>query len=128
VDETRALPKEIEDRFTDWDHMALRLRVVSTCLGLIAIVSSILVASDIGELDDGWRRGLAITTAIATALLTGLGLTSKSNNTRAAWRVMNAARLRYVERVVEDDRRAMADLIDAYERAESMIGDITISV
>jgi hypothetical protein len=101
---------------------------VSTCLGLIAIVSSILVASDIGELDDGWRRGLAITTAIATALLTGLGLTSKSNNTRAAWRMMNAARLRYVERVVEDDRQAMADLIDAYERAESMIGDITISV
>jgi hypothetical protein len=61
-------------------------------------------------------------------LLTGLGLTSKSNDTRAAWRVMNAARLRYVERVVEDDRQAKADLIDAYERAESMIGDITISV
>jgi hypothetical protein len=128
VDETRALPKEIEDRFTDWDQMALKLRVVSTCLGLIAIVCSILVASDIGELADGWRRGLAITTAIATALLTGLGLTSKSNNTRAAWRLMNAARLRYVERVVENDRQAMSDLIDAYERAESMIGDITISV
>ena len=128
MDETRALPKEIEDRFADWDHMALRLRVVSTGLGLIAIVCSILVASDVGELDDGWRRGLAITTAIATALLTGLGLTSKSNNTRAAWRLMNAARLRYVERVVEDDRQAKADLIDAYERAETMIGDITISV
>ena len=128
MDETRALPKEINDRFADWNKMAFWLRFVSTCLGLIAIVSSILVASDIGELDDGWRRGLAITTAIATALLTGLGLTSKSNSTRAAWRLMNAARLRYVERVVEDDRQAKADLIDAYERAETMIGDITISV
>ena len=116
---------EIESRLKRWNGMAFKLRVASVVLGLIAVTSSILVASDL--LTSDVRRILAVVAAVATATLTSLDLTAKSNSTRAAWRRLNAQMMRYRGELDPDRANALATLIDAYEQAEAQIGDIRVT-
>ena len=51
--------------------------------------------------------------------MTGLGLGSKGNRMRSAWRMLNAAKIRYENEVIEKEA-----LLDKYEEAEELIGDV----
>jgi hypothetical protein len=121
----RTVPTNIIERLKDWDHTARRLRILTIGLAVVSIVFSILVASEV--LPDDVQRGAAICAAIATALLTGLGLTQKSNAARNAWRHLNAEVMRYQDRVESDDAKAKGALYGAYEKGETLMGDVAIS-
>ena len=115
---------DIREQLTRWNRSARTLRMISVLLGFTAIVASVLVAS--GLLSDGVMRGFAVVAAVATTALTGLDPTRKSNGFRNAWRQLNAQLLRQQSGIEPDERKALGDLIDAYERAEASIGDITV--
>jgi hypothetical protein len=121
----RTVPTNIIERLKDWDDTARRLRILTIGLAVVSIVFSILVASEV--LPDDVQRGVAICAAIATALLTGLGLTQKSNAARNAWRHLNAEVMRYQDRVESDDVKAKGALYGAYEKGETLMGDVAIS-
>jgi hypothetical protein len=121
----RTVPTNIIERLKDWDDTARRLRILTIGLAVVSIVFSILVASEV--LPDDVQRGVAICAAIATALLTGLGLTQKSNAARDAWRHLNAEVMRYQDRVESDDAKAKGALYGAYEKGETLMGDVAIS-
>jgi hypothetical protein len=121
----RTVPTNIIERLKDWDDTARRLRILTIGLAVVSIVFSILVASEV--LPDDVQRGVAICAAIATALLTGLGLTQKSNAARNAWRHLNAEVMRYQDRVESDDAKAKGALYGAYEKGETLMGDVAIS-
>lgn len=115
---------ELRKQLSLWHRSARRLRALSVLLGLTAIVTSVLVASDLPSSQA--VRILAVVSAVATTALTGLDLTHKSNGFRSAWRELNAQLMRHESGIEPDARESTSDLIDAYQRAEAMIGDITI--
>jgi hypothetical protein len=60
--------------------------------------------------------------AVSISLLTAFNLGAKSNNTRNAWRELNTAVMRFNQNSVQK-----SDVINAYERGETMIGGITFT-
>ena len=59
--------------------------------------------------------------AVSISLLTAFNLSTKSNNTNA-WKELNTAVMRFNRNIVQKE-----DVINAYERVETMIGGITIT-
>ena len=126
--ERRALPPEVAKSLKAWDHQAWTLRTISYALGLIAVTSSILVASGLGDPADQWRQIAAIVSAVAAGLLTSLGTVRRSNGMRGAWRLLRPESIKYSERVEKDDALALEALLEVYAKAEALIGDAEISV
>ena len=60
--------------------------------------------------------------AVSISLLTAFNLGAKSNNTRNAWRELNTAVMRFNQNIVQEP-----EVINAYERGETMIGGITFT-
>jgi hypothetical protein len=60
--------------------------------------------------------------AVSISLLTAFNLGAKSNNTRNAWRELNTTVMRFNQNIVQK-----SDVINAYERGETMIGGITFT-
>lgn len=119
---------EISDRLQTWNRQAFRLRVISVILAVVGVVASVLVASDLGDPSDPWKRTTAVVAAIAAALLASLDLAGKSDGTRRAWRHLNVARLRYCDEAETDEPAARKKLIQAYEEGEAMVGDLKVTI
>ena len=60
--------------------------------------------------------------AVSISLLTAFNLGTKSNNTRNAWRELNTAVMRFNQNIIQQP-----EVINAYERGETMIGGITFT-
>jgi len=67
-------------------------------------------------------RVFASIAALSIAFLTAFNLGAKSNNTRNAWRLLNAAILRFNQGILEKN-----EVINAYESCEALIGGISFS-
>lgn len=122
--EKEKVPDEIMYQLKTWRLEARILRVLHVLLGLVAIVSSVTVASRVIE-NAATMSWIAWLAAIASAVLTSLGLESKSNNMRSAWRILNTAVLRYQ---TEGEDFTIKQLNDAYKIAEGVIGDVTVTL
>lgn len=116
----RELPQQIIDNFKNWSILASVLRVIHILLGLVATVCSILVTMDIKKIDGDKKKWLAFTAAVSFSILSAFDLGDKANRTRTAWRYMNTAIIKYQEGVDTSKK----DLIDAYDEAEKIIGDV----
>jgi hypothetical protein len=99
--------------------MAMILRLLHILLGISATFFSILAVAQIG-LIDSYAKVFAFIAAVSIALMTAFNLGGKSNNSRAAWRHLNAAIMKFNEGIIEKK-----DVIQAYEEAERSIGDVT---
>lgn len=119
---------EISDRLGTWNRQAFRLRTISVILAVVGVVASVLVASNLGDPGDLWKRTTAVVAAIAASLLASLDLAGKSDGTRRAWRHLNGARLRYCDESETDEPAARKMLIQAYEEGEAMVGDLKVTI
>lgn len=118
------VPDEIIKRLKMWNLVSGILRYLHISLGIIAIVSSVTVASRLflpGTYLMAWVAWLA---AISSALLTSMNLGTKSNQVRTAWRILNEAVLRFQ---TEDDF-TFKNLNDAYKTGEQTVGDVEIKI
>lgn len=116
-DAERSVPLEIKTTFRRWETQARWLRLIHVGLLVAASAFSILTAADVGV---QFRSYFALAAALSVGILSALDLGVKSNGLRNAWRHMNAAMARYhniPEFTVEQ-------LIQCYEDAESLIGDL----
>lgn len=113
---------------SSWNRQTWMLRSLSYALGFVAVVSSILVASGLGDPADQWRQIAAVVAAVSAGLLTSLRTVHRSNGLRRAWRHVQPEAIRFMERAETDDSAALDSLLAAYGRAEEMIGDAEISV
>jgi hypothetical protein len=113
---------EIETLLKSWERQTKVLRALHVLLGLIAIISSVTVASRLITPESTMMAGIAWLAAITSTILTYMGLEAKSNNMRTAWRILNTAVLRYRE------DKDMKKLIEAYERGEEIIGDVKVTL
>jgi hypothetical protein len=117
MDAPRPVPPQIEATFKAWRGQALRLRIVHVTLLVSASVFSILTASDVASRA---RPFFAVAAALSVGVLSALDLGVKANGLRNAWRHMNAAMARYGSM----PSFTVEQLIQAYEDAETLIGDL----
>lgn len=97
-------------------------------MGIVAIILTITVASKIigteqilGIEASSW---VAWGAAISTGLLASLNIGGKANNIWNGWRILNEAKMRYMNQ----DEFKIDKLIDAYRDAEKTIGGVDIKV
>lgn len=88
-------------------------------LGISATFFSILAVAQIG-VTDAYAKVFAFIAAVSIVLMTAFNLGGKSNDTRATWRHLNAAIMKFNEGITDNK-----DVIQAYEEAEARIGDVT---
>ena len=103
-----------------WGNNTRILWAFFVFLGIFATFFSLLAATGFGG--DTLSRIFAFIAALSIAFLTAFNLGAKSSNTRNAWRLLNAAVLRYNQGIMGKD-----DVINAYERGETLIGGISFS-
>jgi hypothetical protein len=125
----RTLPKRITDIYRNWTFQARLLRSVHICLVVVATTSSVLAAAGIGKvISPPWLPGgadpLAALAAIAIGCISAFELGNKANNFRNAWRVLYAAMLRFEE----ETEYTVEQLIQSYEIAEKLIGDVNVNL
>src|SRR5438132_1333798 len=121
----RQLPPAIEDELRAWSRNAGLLRAAQVGLSLVAIVASLLVATHVGgtSITPERLKWIAFASALATGLLSALDPGGEANRMRNAWRILNTAVIRYQIGTLD-----VKDVITAYERGESRIGDYTVEV
>jgi hypothetical protein len=97
--------------------------LLHAALGIVAIVSSLLVAAKltIFEIPTEW---LAFTAAVSVGLMLAFNLGSRANLMRRAWLLLNTAVLAYKNGASS----AVKELIEAYADAEAIIGDVKAEV
>ncbi len=118
------VPDEIMKRLKIWNSVSGKLRYLHISLGIIAIMSSVTVASRLFLPDTNLMAWIAWLAAISTALLTSTNLGTKSNQVRTAWRILNEAVLRFQ---TEDDF-TFKNLNDAYKIGEQTVGDVEVKI
>ena len=111
---------EILPYLEQWGNNTRILWAFFVFLGIFATFFSLLAATGFGG--DILSRVFAFIAALSIAFLTAFNLGAKSNNTRNAWRLLNAAVIRYNQGIMRKD-----DVINAYERGETLIGGISFS-
>jgi hypothetical protein len=116
-------PEEIETQLKKWSQQITLFRLLHVALGIVAIVSSLLVAARLTffEIPTEW---LAFTAAVSVGLMLAFNLGAKANLMRRAWRLLNTAMLTYKHETKPD----VTELIEAYAQAEAIIGDVKAEV
>ncbi len=116
----RTVPDRIAKIHRSWTQQARLFRTIHISLLMLATASSILASAGILKDFHGIPNPLAIVAAIAIGAVSAVSLGDKANNFRNAWRLLNAAIMRFEQ---EPDF-TMEQLIKAYEDAEKQIGDV----
>jgi hypothetical protein len=88
--------------------------------GGFSYVLSLLAAAQIGSVSNGEAKIFAFIAAVSIALMTTFNLGGKSNDTRAAWRQLNSAVMKFNKGIIKPE-----ELVNAYVEAEARIGDVT---
>ncbi|NNG23187.1 hypothetical protein [Telluria aromaticivorans] len=124
--EKEPVPDEILKAGEIYYRLGVLIQALLVLLGIIASVASLVVAtfSESFTGDDKWMlKAFAFVAALASGLLTTFSLSKKNQETWAAWRMMNAAILRYQY----DPSFTRIQLVDTWERAEKTLGNATIN-
>jgi hypothetical protein len=98
-----------------WGNNSTNLWRWHIILGTMATIFSILAATGLGSA----TQIFGFLAAVSISLLTAFNLGAKSNNTRNAWRELNTAVMRFNQNIIQRQ-----EVIDAYERGETMIGGV----
>lgn len=112
-----------------WSFKGRLLRGTHIFLGVSATIFSLLAATLIqienpgnDNINNYLAKIFALIAAASIALMTSFDLGTKSNNMIRAWRLLNAAVIKFNNVKEEDD---VQKVIESYEKAEEIIGDVT---
>lgn len=112
-----------------WSFKSRLLRGIHIILGVSATLFSLLAATLI-QIDNTDNDNIynisakifALVAAASIALMTSFDLGTKSNNIVRAWRLLNAAIIKFNNVKENGD---VQKVIESYEKAEEIIGDVT---
>jgi hypothetical protein len=110
---------DVRCHLNSWRRLGDMLRAIQFILGIVAILSSLAVASKIA-FDSQIVSWLAYVTALSVSLQTALNLGGKANRFRDAQRILDNQYLRYQAGKISID-----DLIRAKKEGEKTIGNFS---
>ena len=116
----RDAPQGYRDLLPVWNSLAKSLQRTYVGLGIIATVSSLIVATFTTELGPTWVKVVSFLLALSIGLITAFDIGAKANAARGAWRLLNAATLAYAN----DASFTIQDLYKQYVAGEALLGDI----
>jgi hypothetical protein len=119
TDGEKDVVSDVQRHLDNWRRLGDVLRAVQFALGIIAILSSLAVASKI-TFDSQLVSWLAYTAALAVTLQTALNLGGKANRFRDAQRILDNQFLRY-----KAGDASIVDLIRAKKEGEKAIGNFS---
>jgi len=115
--------QDIENKLATWAKMAKWLQATLITLGVLTIGCSLFITSFAGSeflgTDDIVIRILAFVTTLFLTLITSFNISTKANNCRNAWRLLNKALYSYKSKRIDGDA-----LINAYEEGENILGSV----
>lgn len=117
----QALPG-ILDFLELWASNTTKLWAMHITLGVVATFFSLLTAAGIASIGKEYTQIFAFIAALSISMMTAFNLGAKSNNTRNAWRKLNAAIMKFNQNIVDKEA-----VIRAYEEGESLIGGVSFS-
>lgn len=118
------IPPEIANAAKVYFGMGSKVQILMISLGLVAFVASLVVATFGGLfIDQRVTKSVAFIAALSTGMLTLFNMSKKNQDIWAAWRMLNAAILRYQY----ESGYTYKDLIDTWEKAEKTLGNATIN-
>ncbi len=101
-----------------WNGIATSLGMTYVALGVIATVSSLVLATFTSELGTLRVKIVAFGLSASLGLITGFEVGAKANAARTAWRLLNAAILAYEN----DPTFTIRDLHKQYLAGEELLG------
>ena len=116
-----AIPKEIASTLRTWVWIANSLRLLQIALGVIGTAAALTVTTFTTELGSMRTKICTLTAAFCLGTLTAFDIGGKADKTRQAWRQMTGAIMLYRY----DSAYTLPKLIEAYEKAEDVIGGVT---
>lgn len=117
----RPAPQHIRQYLCIWHTQAKWMRITHTLLILAATISAVIAASPYKDYTIyGQTISFSIIAAIAINIVAAFNLGQKANGFRNAWRILNAAIMRYEQ----DANFTTEQLIKEYEKGELLIGDV----
>ena len=124
VDQTFQTVANIRMILNVWDRTANRLFYLTVFFGILTIVTSVFVSVYTATtfICPAGLKILACTSTASLTLLTAFNVVKKGNNSRKAWRILNAALYKYDSNVF-----SIEQLINDYEVGESIVGDVDFS-
>lgn len=123
--QNRSIPEEMKVALHDWDRVAKRLSRLYALLGALSVACSLFVATFVGS-DAALTGSIRVVAFVGTASLAWIGtfnMGAKANAFRSAWRLLNAACIRYKY----EESYTFDELHAQYVAGESLLGMITIS-
>ncbi|SDG77498.1 MULTISPECIES: hypothetical protein [unclassified Duganella] len=121
----RSIPEEMKVALHEWDRMAVRLTRLYALLGALSVSCSLFVATFVGT-DAALTGSIRVVAFVGTASLAWIGtfnMGGKANALRSAWRLLNAACIRYKY----EESYTFEELHAQYVAGESLLGVITIA-
>jgi len=116
----REAPEGYKQLLPVWNSLAKSLQRTYVALGIVATVSSLVVATFTDELGPMWVKVVSFILALSIGLITAFDIGAKANGARGAWRLLNAAVLSYEN----DTGFTIQDLYKQYVAGEALLGDI----
>ncbi len=86
-----------------WASNTTKLWAVHILLGVVATFFSLLTAAGIQSIGAGYSQVFAFIAALSISMMTAFNLGAKSNNTRNAWRKLNAAMMKFNQGIVSKE-------------------------
>lgn len=123
--QNRSIPDEMKVALASWDRMASRLTRLYALLGALSVVCSLFVATFTGSeaVPTGSIRVVAFIGTASLAWIGTFNMGAKANAARGAWRLLNAACIRYKY----EETYTFEELHSQYVAGESLLGVVTIA-
>ncbi|MBV8210505.1 MAG: hypothetical protein JO133_10635 [Burkholderiaceae bacterium] len=99
------------------------LQIVAVLFGLIAVASSICVATFVDEHNTVQIKILGAISAISISVMTSFQMPKKLRDLWTGWKFLNASIIRF-----EGGLIGLAALVDAYAQAEAMVGTMEVDL
>ncbi|MBV7534996.1 hypothetical protein KW842_04350 [Duganella sp. sic0402] len=122
--QNRPIPEEMKVALNEWDRKAARLSRLYALLGALSVSCSLFVATFVGT-DEALTGSIRVVAFVGTASLAWIGtfnMGGKAHALRSAWRILNAACIRYKY----EASYTFEELHAQYVAGESLLGVITI--
>lgn len=123
IEQPRDLSSEIDNQIQRWHRGAFWLHTTYISMGTISVISSLVVAGFTKDLGEWWTKILATTSATSVALMKTTDVGRKGNGFRQAHRYLRTEKMLF-----DKGESSVERLIQAYAKAETLIGDVEVKV
>jgi hypothetical protein len=124
-----AIDEKIAGLLNEWHYNSIRLGLLISFLGVVAIGGSLFVTTFLGYSDNDYHipnivfKVVSFISAASLTTLSSFNIVQRKNAFRHAWRVLSNAYLKFKAKEINE-----LELINVYKECELSIGNVKINL